>query len=243
VLRLSLAKDPGIRIGRTIVRVHDALQPVQTEKLLTPPRRHARWALGLGVALATVLLLLQWLVLATETSANVILLPVLGIAAGVAAWAALWAMQSRLFLGQARYALHLRIAITAAIAIVLWDQLAESLSFAFASRPLADYGGLGVWIILGIACYAHLRAIDMRHMNFAMTIVVGLAIAGALLQYSGRTETQRLIGQRATLGDLRPPSFRLVPLSSADDFFRKAEGTRRRVDQLRQREPEPETTD
>ena len=246
VMRLPLAKEPGIRIGRTVIRVHDAAHPVSPEKLLTPPRAHARWALGLGTALAAGLLLMQWLVVAAEPSANVILLPVLGIGAAVGLWAALWAMQSRLFFGQARFVLHLRIAITACIAIVIWDQLSESLSFAVASRLLADYGGLGVWAILAVACYAHLRAIDVRHMNFAMTLVVGLAIAGGLLQYAGKSETQRLIGQRATLGDLRPPAFRLVPLATADEFFRKAEGAKRSVDRLRAREPavvEPEHTD
>ena len=237
VTRLPLRNAPGIRIGRTVIRVHDAAQPVEPERLMTPPRAHLRWALGLGSLLVVLLLVNQWLIVTSEPSANVILLPVLGIAAAVGAWAALWAMQSRLFFGQARFVVHLRIAITAAIAIVAWDQLAESLAFAFASRLLADYGGAGLWVILAAACYAHLRAIDVRHMNFAMTLVVGLGIAGALLQYAGKSETQRLIGQRATLGDLRPPSFRLVPLASEDDFFRKAEGAKRKVDQLRTREP------
>jgi hypothetical protein len=241
VTRLPLAQEPGIRIGRTVLRVHDAAHPVGPERLLTPPRAHARWAIGLGAGLFVVLLLLQWLILTSEPSANVILLPILGVAAAISIWAALWAMQSRLFFGQARFTVHLRIALTAAIAIVLWDQIAESLSFAFASRLLADYGGVGLWVILAIACYAHLRAIDVRHMNFAMTLVVGLGIAGALLQYAGKSETQRLIGQRATLGDLRPPAFRLAPVSSADDFFRKAEGAKRRVDQLRMREPGTES--
>jgi hypothetical protein len=237
VTRLPLAREPGIRIGRTVIRVHDGAHPVGPERLLTPPRAHARWAIGLGTGLGVLLLLLQWLILTSEPSANVILLPILGVAAAVAVWASLWAMQSRLFFGQARFALHLRIALTACLAIVIWDQVAESLSFAFASRLLADYGGVGLWVILAAACYAHLRAIDVRHMNFAMTLVVGLGIAGALLQYAGKSETQRLIGQRATLGDLRPPAFRLVPISSADDFFKKAEGAKRKVDQLRMREP------
>lgn len=237
VPRLPLAREPGIRIGRTIIRVHDAAHPVGPERLLTPPRAHARWAIGLGALLLVLLLVGQWLVATAEPSANVILLPPLAVATAVAGWASLWAMQSRLFFGQARFAVHLRIAITACLLIVAWDQVAQSLSFAFASRILADYGGLGIWAILAAACYAHLRAIDVRHMNFAMTLVVGLAIAGALLQYAGQSETQRLIGQRATLGDLRPPAFRLAPLSSADDFFRKAEGAKRRVDQLRTREP------
>jgi hypothetical protein len=74
-------------------------------------------------------------------------------------------------------------------------------------------------------------------MNFAMGLVVALVASGGLLQYLGRSESQKLVGQRATLGDLRPPAFRLVPLASADEFFRDAEATKRRVDMLRTKEP------
>jgi hypothetical protein len=247
VTRLPLAKEPGIRIGRTILRVHDAAHPVDPERLLTPPRAHARWAAGLGLALIGVLLVVQWLANTGETSANLVVLPLLGAATAVAVWASLWAMQSRLFFGQARFALHLRIAITACLALLAWDQLGETFSFAFASRAIAEYGGLGIWALVAATCYAHLRAIGTRHMNFAMSLVVALAVAGALLQYVGKSESQKLIGQRATLGDLRPPALRLVPLASADDFFKKTEETKRKVDALRAKEPsgavEPDATE
>jgi hypothetical protein len=237
VARLTLGGAPGIRIGRTVIRIHDASRPVDPEKLLTPPRAHARWAAGLAAGLAAVLLLVQWLGTTTQASANALLLPIIGLATGIAVWSALWAVQSRLFLGQARYALHLRIALTACLALVAWDQLSETLAFGFASRGVADYGGLAAWAILGVVCYAHLRAIGTRHMNFAMSLVVALVLAGATLQYAGRSETQKLIGQRATLGDLRPPGFRVAPLASADDFFKRAEGAKRKVDELRVKEP------
>ena len=235
--RVSLARAPGIRIGRTVIRVHDGALAVEPERLLTPPRAHARWSAGLAVALAAVLLLVQWLGTTTKLSASIYLLPILGLATGIAVWSALWAVQSRLFLGQARYALHLRIALTACLLLVAWDQFAETVSFAFASRPIADYGGIAAWAILGVTCYAHLRAIGTRHMNFAMSLVVALVLAGATLQYVGRSETQKLIGQRATLGDLRPPAFRVAPLASADEFFKRAEGAKRKVDELRVKEP------
>jgi len=235
--RLSLARAPGIRIGRTVIRVHDPAHPVEPERLLTPPRAHARWSAGLAAALIATLLLVQWLGTTTKLSANVYLLPILGLATGLAVWSALWAIQSRLFIGQARYALHVRIALTACLVLVIWDQFAETISFAFASRAIDEYGGLAAWAILGATCYAHLRAVGTRHMNFAMSLVVALLLAGATLQYVGRSETQKMIGQRATLGDLRPPAFRVSPLASADEFFLQAEGAKRKVDELRKKEP------
>jgi hypothetical protein len=66
---------------------------------------------------------------------------------------------------------------------------------------------------------------------------VALVAAGAALQFLGKSESQKLVGQRATLGDLRPPEFRLAPLASADDFFKKAANTKTKVDQARAKEP------
>jgi hypothetical protein len=76
-------------------------------------------------------------------------------------------------------------------------------------------------------------------MRAAMALVVALIGAGASLQYFGRSEARNLVGQRASLGDLRPPSMRLVPLASEDDFFRRADDTRKKVDIARVKEPEP----
>jgi hypothetical protein len=234
--KLSLAKEPGIRIGRTTLRVHDAAHPVAAEKLLTPPRDHARWAATLGISLIVVLAILQWLNLTQEPSAA-LMAPLLGFVTVLALWTSFWAMLSRVFFGQARFSLQLRIAITACIALVVWDQMTETLSFSFAWRDMVEYAGLGAWAVLAATCYAHLRAIGPRHMRAAIGLIVALIGAGAALQYLGKDEARKLLGQRATLGELRPPEFRLVPLASADAFFKKAEGARASVDKARVKEP------
>lgn len=185
------------------------------------------------------LLALQWLNLTAEPSANKMLLPLLGFITLLALWTGLWAVLSRIFFGQARFALQLRIAVTACVALVLWDQLTESASFALAWRDMSEYSGLGAWAILAAACWAHLHTIGPRHMRSVMVLVVVLITAGALLQYFGRAETRKLIGQRATLGDLRPPAFRMLPLASTDDFFKKVEETKAKVDEARVKSPTP----
>ncbi|HEX4332578.1 MAG TPA: FHA domain-containing protein [Usitatibacter sp.] len=235
--RLPLASEPGIRIGRTILRVHDARHAVTPERLMTPPRAHARWAAGLGAVLVGGLTVLEWLSATAKPSANLILLPLLGFVTVLALWTGFWSMLSRIFFGQARFALQLRIAVTACIALILWEQVAESLSFSLAWRDMAEYAGLGAWAVLAGACWAHLHAIGPRHMRAAMGLAAALIIAGAALQYLGKSESRKVLGQRATLGDLRPPAFRLVPLASADDFFRKTASAKQRVDVERTREP------
>jgi hypothetical protein len=237
VARLSLRSAPGFRIGRTILRVHDGAHAVAAEKLLTPPKAHLRWDMVLGAGLLALILLLNWLNLTTEPNANAILLPIIGLATVVAVWAGLWAVLSRVFYGQAQFALNLRIAITACIAIVLWDLVAETLAFAFAWRALAEYASLGAWVILAATCYAHLAAIGPRHMKVALGLVFALISAGTAMHVVSKEETREQVGQRATLGALRPPAFRMLTPSSADDFFRDTDATRASVDQARTKEP------
>jgi FHA domain-containing protein len=235
--RLSLAREPVIRIGRTTLRVHDGAHPVPPEKPLVPPRLHARWAGGLLLALFALILLVNWLDLTAEPSFNVVLLPLVALSMGVLVWTGFWALLSRIFAGQSLFVVHLRIALTACIAVVLWDQLTRTASFALAWRDIADYAGLGGWAIVAATCYAHLYVIGPRHMRVAMTLVTALIVAGATAQYFQRWESRNEIGQRAALGDLRPPAFRAVPLASADDFFRRADQVKQRVDQARTKEP------
>ncbi|HET7731728.1 MAG TPA: FHA domain-containing protein [Usitatibacter sp.] len=237
--RIALGAAPGLRIGRTILRVHDAAHAVAPERPLTPPRAHARWALLLALALFALILLLNWLDLTTRPTANAVLLPLLALATALVAWSGFWALLSRVFFGQAQFAVQLRIALTAAIAVVLWDQVAETLSFSLAWRDIVEYQGLGAWALLAATCYAHLRSIGPRHMRAASGLIVALVATGAALQYFGKSETRNLFGQRATLGDLRPPAFRVLPAVGADEFFRRAEDTRRRVDHARTKEPPP----
>jgi len=42
-----------------------------------------------------------------------------------------------------------------------------------------------------------------------------------------------------TLGDLRPPAFRAVPPANVDEFFKRAEVAKVKVDQARVKEPAP----
>ena len=239
VERLPLRAAPGLRIGRTVVRVHDAAHAVAPEKPLTQPRAHARWAAALTVGLFAVILLANWLDLTTEPSANAILLPLLALATVLAAWAGAWSLVSRVFFGQSQFALQLRIAATACIALVVWDQLARTLAYSLAWREMTEYSGLGAWAILGAAAVAHLHSIGPRHMRAAQGVVVVLIAAGAGIQYFGRSEVRSVFSQGATLGEVRPPALRLAPVANVDELLLRAESTRRKVDKARVKEPPP----
>jgi hypothetical protein len=228
-----------IRIGRTTLRVHDGAHTVPPERPLTPPRLHARWAMGLAMALVLAVGLVNWLSLTGEASTHVVLVPLIALVTMVAVWTGLWAVVSRIFAGQSLFVLHLRIALTACVALVLWDQLAQATAFALAWREMSEYAGLGGWALLAATCYAHLHAIGPRHLRSAMALVGALILAGAAVQYFDKWEMRSEVGQRAALGELRPPAFRVVPAASPDDFFKRTDAIKQRVDQARVKEPPP----
>ncbi len=237
VTQLSLAKDAGIRIGRTVIRIHGRATARRTGAPAGGAARPCEMGNRVGRVPRCIARGPRMAELTSEPNTNRILLPVLGLATVLAVWSGGWSMVSRIFSGQARFALQLRIVLTACIALIVWDQMSEALSFSFAWRAISDYAGLGAWVLLAVTCWAHLRSINPRHMRVAMGLVVALVCAGAALQFLGRSEQQKLVGQRATLGDLRPPGFRLAPLASTDDFFQKVAFTKSKVDLARAKDP------
>ena len=64
-------------------------------------------------------------------------------------------------------------------------------------------------------------------------------MAGASLQYFQKWASRTENGQRVTLGDLKPPVLRAVPLASPDAFFKRSEAVKARVDAARVKEPPP----
>ncbi|HET7548106.1 MAG TPA: FHA domain-containing protein [Usitatibacter sp.] len=237
VPRLALGGAPGLRIGRTVLRVHDAARPVAPEKPLMRPRAHAAWAAGLAIAVVGSLLLVEWLAITTERSWNVMLLPIVAFAAFVVVWSGMWALLSHLFFGQARFALQLRIALTGCLAFLLWDQLGEWLAYGLAWRELDDYASFGVWALLAALCYGHLLSIGPRRLPIAMGIIVALLASGAAIQFASKAETRRVVGERATLGELKPPRFRIVAPATPERFLQASDATKRAVDEARKREP------
>lgn len=237
VPQLRLDRAPGLRIGRTVLRVHDAANAVAPELPLMRPRAHAAWAAGLAIAVGGALLLVEWLGLTTERSWNAMLLPIVAFAAFVVLWSGMWALLSRLFFGQARYALQLRIALTGCLAFIAWDQAGEWLSYGLAWRELDEYASFGAWGLLAVLCYGHLLSIGPRRMPIAMGVIVALLAAGAAIQYASKAETRRVVGEPAALGVMKPPRFRIVPAATPERFLGATAATRRAVDEARKREP------
>lgn len=235
--RVELAAHPVVRIGRTLLRVRDAAVPVAPERELLPDAKHGTWALALGAAFVPMLTGLAWLEITAEPSASVLLLPLLGWGLLVALWAGGWALISRLFSGQARFGLQMRITLTAAFAILAFDVARDALAFGLASRAVADYSSLGLWLLVVAACYAHLRSIGARHTPFAMGLVVVLVATGAALQYVSRSERREFTGQGANLGELKPPGLRLAPLASSEDFLAGVSRLQPALEEARKKEP------
>jgi hypothetical protein len=235
--RVALSQAPGLRIGRTVLRVHDGIREVAPEKPLRPPRADLRWSLGLGMAFFALILLFAWLATTTEISASRLVLPLLGAAVGVALWAGFWTLLSRIFTGQAHFTAMVRITLSMALAALAWDTLAEWLSFGLAWRELAEVASLGTWALVAATCYAHLRVMGVRRLRVAMGVVLATIGTIVSLQFIGLSEARKTLGQQASLGVLKPPALRVVPGVSVDAFVLGTEPVRRQVDEARKKEP------
>jgi len=70
-----------------------------------------------------------------------------------------------------------------------------------------------------------------------MGVLVALIAAGAAMQYASKAEARRVVGETASLGELKPPEFRLRPAMTPAEFLAGTAATKRAVDEARKREP------
>lgn len=216
--RIVLEGDRRIRIGHTHLRIRDAAHPVAEERAARPQRRLLPIAAGLGALIIGIELLSVWLNETTEPKPSRYLLTPLVVALVLLVWAGGWSVLSRIFAGQAKLERNLLIALGGALAYSLWNELVWYLSYAFSSRALVEYGGIALWLILGLVCFLHLRAISPARpwAKAAGVVLLGLAGLGtqALTDQEGPGGSPYLAAPRR----LMPPEFRLAPLVDRDAF-------------------------
>jgi hypothetical protein len=234
-MRFEVAKHREFRIGRTHVRVRDEFESVAPERFMAPPEPHGKWATVLALVVIAFALTDQWLDLVGEATATHFVVPLAGVATLVLIWSSAWSLISRIFAGQALYLQHLRIGISAALVGLVYAQLKEYTAYGFALPELQQQDIAGVWLILAGACFFHFRAMHVRNLKFAMSIVGGAVVAAIALQLVTTSETRKLWGQQATLGGLKPPAFRITSPATDQAFFAQADAMKEKLDKARKK--------
>jgi hypothetical protein len=153
------------------------------------------------------------------------------------AWIAGWSILSRIFGGEARFERNLVIALAGVLVYSLYNEVANFAAFSLASRAIASFHDLMVWVLLAIVSFLHLRVIGRTRLRLKAAAVAVLALAVIGVQALGRSEAQETFGQQTVLNRLMPPSLRLAAIKDRAAFTAEVDAIRRRLDEDRKVEP------
>jgi hypothetical protein len=238
VERLQLDGDRVLRIGRTLLRVRDERYAVAAERRAFEPTRQGRLAIVLAVALFALLSLELWLNETAEPRLSRYVLELLAFAAVILLWTTGWALLSRLFSGNARFATHLAIALAAMIVYDVYDTLDEVATYSLSLEALARSRYVGAWLFVGLLVFFHLRAIGARNLRLKGGIVALIVAAAVGAQTLVQAESQRVSGRQPYMTRLLPPAARMRAPDSLPEFFARTDALKAALDRAREEEPE-----
>src|ERR1035437_1798937 len=175
--RFDWAQGQALSLGRTHLQLRLAHAPIPAEQPLPRlPWRTTLWTLLAVMAMLLLTLGQAWLG-ATELSRYQQTLPttVLGLFVGLAAWAGLWALATKLFSAQLQFWRHVRIACVLFIAYAVAQTLVEVVAFMFSWEVLARSTHLVGMLVLALGGYRHLLVVApqrSRGLTWALALVV-----------------------------------------------------------------------
>ena len=238
--RLQRARLDGgttIRIGGTTLRVREGGQPVALERPYRREKRNWIAAAIMGTAILAIDILWIWLGETGEPKLTRYVSPLFGFVLMTMAWIAGWSILSRIFAGEARFERNMVAAFAGVLVYSLYNEVGNFAAFSFASRTIASFHGMLVWVLLAAVSFAHLRIIGPTRLKLKAAAVTALALAVIGVQLLGESETRQTFGQSSAMSRLMPPALRLAPVRDWGSFAGDIEQTRRRLDEDRKAPP------
>jgi hypothetical protein len=235
--RIELAPGTIVRVGHTQLRLHRGSDAVPPE--LPLGRNRSPWpaALVCSAFVLALAVLELWLGETAEPKLVRYVTGVLALAAVALLWTSAWAAISRLFAGHARYGVHLLIASAGLLAYSLYDPLGEFGAFALSWTALARYSYVGAWVLLGVTCFAHLRALSRKRLPLKAIAVAALVALGIGTQSLKLSDWRANYGQPAMLQKLAPPWLRVAAPQEPGAFFAGSVELQAAIDGARADEP------
>lgn len=236
-------------LGRLKLGLRLADAPITAEEPLPHfPWRAMAWT-ALAVAGMLALVVGQsWLTL-TEPSQLARRLPglIATVAMGMAVWAGLWALATKLFTHRLQFWRHVRIACASALAVQLVSMLAGLLAFMFSLESLARFESQGVLLGAAAAIYLHLTVIVPQRRRGLAGLVAGVAVLGMVAMLGTNWLQNKRLSNKLYMSTIYPPALRMAPAVPVPQFLEEAGSIRKRLDErLKDREPDvdtPEDTD
>ncbi|MGI9520510.1 MAG: FHA domain-containing protein [Hyphomicrobiaceae bacterium] len=230
------------QIGRTQIRVRTSLDKLMPERPLVlqrPANIYALiWIAGLGAAASiSENAYANWLQAPSDLVADFVSSTVIAIFA-VAAWVAIWALLSRVMLGEWRWIEHAAIVLGVLAVYLFGKHLTQLLWFMYG---LPAWRGGSVWFIaffLALILFGHVRLASRASTRLAAAIAVAIPLfCASTMQWMVNRSARQDVNAIAAYLRIFPPIYRVQKAMPADLFFNRIERLRAVADRKRDELP------
>lgn len=239
-------RPADITAGRTQLNLRLAEHALAPEKALTASRVFAQ---SPGVLLWLVLLNLLSVGFTTYLATDPELLPRtlasngMMLAAIVLVWCGAWTLLSKLFTRRGHFGWHLRVMLTAMLALELLGFVASLLGFALSWDWLTAYDYLPEMAIAAFALYLHLQAVEPHRHRFTRGFAVGALIMGLGISAWRHWQDHESLASELYMTALYPPMFRIADGVSAESFVERLGPFEKALDEKAAEPTDPDEED
>lgn len=232
----SMLLQPGdvVEAGRTRLRVSASTMPVAPERPLDSRVQVPMWLVALlPISLVALQVLDAWFSGLDDFKPIAAGVNVVFLVLGLAAWAGLWALLTRVVMGMPRFAQHLAWASGMALVGMVVPWLLDTVAFAMNWPVLvSSQRWLGLLWATGWLL-GHLR-IALGPLSLRTTsVAAGLAVIGLGLMMAESWQSQHSVWPNTFMTTMRPPAWRVAGERGLDDFYQAARKRQAQVDALR----------
>ena len=215
----ELDGDTTVQLGRTLVRVRDSHYPVCAE---VNDASHKHWQTWLMFSCAIVMICAlslsnSWLGDIANNKVSDYIMNMTKWLMSAAAWAGIWALANRVFIGTANFGRHLLTFSCGIVALDMLDHLYAFLGFAFSWEWFSAYQSHFQIVIVAITIYFHLRLINNKRAMLQM-VCASLAVLSSGLIFMGNYQSTNQYADTLYMSKVLPPAMRLSRNHSLTEF-------------------------
>jgi len=242
---LVLTGDTVVRLGHTSLRVRAADFQVKPELL---DRTMHGWEGGIpglvGMLLIGIFAVFTMWLNDTQSFQLIRYLQALayGIGAGLV-WGGAWAFANRLFGRHARLGRHLFIFGCGLAALTLYKVVSSTLGYSFSLAWLVKYASHFAIVIIAGMVFFHLGTVKPHQTRRFATTCLILAILGSGLTLISNQQRSGRLADDLFMSVLMPPSMRVSPDHSVDEFMTGVTAMKARLDAERAKKVKDEGDD
>jgi hypothetical protein len=242
IKRLLVGDEASVRIGHTALRIRRAsfevapALPIGAAYSPLSAIGYGNAASGLMAAFFAAITLSTWLSQTSEFKLVAYLPGGVIFPLVVLGWAGIWTLLTRLVSMRGQFFRHVAIAYAFMVALFAIDLAADFASYALAWMALQRWVPLIVWVMFGVLCFSHIRAITPKHNRLVGGIVAALVAIAIGVHVSLRAESDQVQPHRIS-AKLMPPFLLMKSPVTPDAFFKDALALKPKLDEERKKEP------